>query len=111
MPKGVLIVPSGPSDPSREDEYNEWYDNTHIREVRDVPGVVSTRRFTLSAVQRNALDESTPRYLAIYELDADDLQSVADEIGKRLSSGVIHMTDAFHVDPRYPAMYFEQRDA
>ena len=38
MPKGVLIVPSGPSDPSREDEYNEWYDNTHVGEVRDVPG-------------------------------------------------------------------------
>lgn len=45
MPKGMLVVESRPADPAREDEYNDWYTNTHIPEVCAVPGFVAARRY------------------------------------------------------------------
>jgi len=107
MPKGVIIVYSGPADASREAEYNRWYDEVHLPEVCSIPGIVSARRFSLSATQRTPPDALTPRYAAIYELDTDDIQNVADEIGDRLASGAMHMSDAFVSSERYPATYFE----
>ena len=44
MPKGVMVVQTG-CEPGREDEYNDWYSNTHIPEVLAVPGFVGARRF------------------------------------------------------------------
>jgi hypothetical protein len=45
VPKGILVVQSRPSDPSREGEFNEWYADTHIPEVCAIPGIVSARRY------------------------------------------------------------------
>jgi len=47
MPKGLMVVQSRPSDPEREDEYNEWYSHTHLPEIRAVPGFVAARRYKL----------------------------------------------------------------
>jgi hypothetical protein len=30
MAKGIMVVQSEPVDPAHEDEFNDWYDNTHI---------------------------------------------------------------------------------
>jgi hypothetical protein len=110
MPRGLIVVYSGPESPERDEEYNEWYDNVHIPEVCSVDGIISARRFRLSTVQRNPVDSTTPRYLAIYEIDTADLQTVADELGARLKNGTMHMTDAFVVSPGFPAMYFEEHE-
>lgn len=59
MTKGIMVVQSAPADPSREDEYNEWYSTVHIPEILSVPGFASARRY-------KSADGS---YLAIYELD------------------------------------------
>ncbi len=53
----------------REDEYNEWYENTHLDEVIATSAVVSAQRFELAA-QRGA--EAPNRYLAVYEVELDD---------------------------------------
>ena len=45
MPKAVMVVYSRPTDPARDDDYNDWYDNVHLREVCEVPGFVSARRY------------------------------------------------------------------
>ncbi len=55
-----LLVFSNPSDPSREDEYNDWYDKEHLPRLVTVAGVIRARRYT--AVSGN------PRYLTAYEL-------------------------------------------
>ena len=70
MPKGIMIVESGPVDPAQDAEFNEWYDNTHLPEVRAVPGFVSGQRY------RAHTPDGAPApghpYLAIYEIEADD---------------------------------------
>lgn len=72
MPKGIMVVQSAPSDPAREEEYNQWYSGSHIPEVLAVPGIVSARRYKPTGAGGD--------YLAVYDLDAEDLSALA---GKR----------------------------
>ncbi len=95
MPKGIMVVQSGPSDPAREDEYNDWYSHTHLPEIRAVPGVVAARRYKV----RDGGDARPHAYVAIYEIDADDLTAPVRELGARSAAGQMHMSDALQTDP------------
>ena len=86
--KSVLVVFSNPV-AGREDEYNEWYDNTHIPEVAAVPGVTSATRFT----PKDADPSAKHGYLALYELDRPGDEVMAD-IATRMADGRIVMSDA-----------------
>jgi len=97
MPKGIMYVPSQPSSPDREAEYNDWYSNTHIPEVCEVPGVVGARRYKIADAAQAGPGVST--YLALYELDADDLDGVMGEIASRAVDGRIKMSDVLSMDP------------
>jgi hypothetical protein len=61
----------------RDDEFNAWYDGHHVPELSaKIPGFVSGRRYRLNPSQRSgqpAARQSRWRYLAVYELDSDDL--------------------------------------
>jgi hypothetical protein len=80
-----LLVFSNPVD-GREDEYNAWYDDVHIGEVLEVDGFVGCQRFAVAS------GDAPARYLAVYEIDADD----PVEAFGRLSAAVgdMTMTDA-----------------
>ena len=43
MPRAVFVVFTNPASPDQEDEYNEFYDSTHLPEVCQTPGFVSGR--------------------------------------------------------------------
>jgi hypothetical protein len=86
----VLVVLTDPV-AGREDEYNEWYDTVHLREVLTVPGFVAAQRF---AMAEGLPGSPTPpqRYVAFYELETDDLPgAVAALTG---SVGSMTMTSA-----------------
>lgn len=98
MPKGIMVVQSAPSDPAREDEYNDWYSNTHLPEVCAVPGFVGARRYKLHNVGAGDGPSGHP-YVAIYEIDADDLTSPMKELRARSMSGQMQMSDVLQLDP------------
>jgi hypothetical protein len=81
--------------PGRDAEFNKWYDEVHLREVVEVDGFAAAQRFVLSADQIGELDaDSVPgRYLAIYEIDAEDLKSAFDKLNAA-SGGGMTMSDA-----------------
>jgi len=108
MPKAVMVVQSRPSTAEREDEYNKWYDETHVPELCELPGIVSARRFRLSGTQGVQPDPSTHEYLAIYEIEVDDLQKVVDALNAGVGGGSIHMTDAIELDPLPSVAIYEQ---
>jgi len=110
MPKAVLVVQSGPSHPSREAEYNDWYDHTHLKEVCDVPGFTGARRYKLSDAGLFPNDPSMPTYVAFYEMDHDDLNSVLQEMVTRTGDGRIRMTDAISMDPIPSMTLYEEMD-
>jgi hypothetical protein len=94
VPKGLLLVQSAPSDPAREDEYNDWYAGKHMPEVVAIAGVVSARRYKIVGRKGEA-----PAYLAIYDLEADDVRAPLRELGARVASGEIEMSDVIQQDP------------
>ena len=95
MPKGVMVVQTSPEDPTRDDEYNDWYSNTHVPEVLAIPGFVSARRYRVHQPGR----ETVNRYLSIYEVEADDLTAPMQELRMRSAAGEMTKTDTVRIDP------------
>lgn len=92
-----LIVLSNPVSTDREDEYNQWYEHTHLDEVLQVPGIVSAQRFTITAPR----GEPEWRYAAAYDLDADDAMQVIADLTAAVK--VMNMSDS--IDGRKAAMW------
>lgn len=89
MAKGIILVETRPSSPDREQEYNTWYDDVHLRELVALDGFVSARRLT-------PVDGDGP-YVAIYEVEGDDLKSVLNNMVA--NAGQLTMSDALQLDP------------
>jgi hypothetical protein len=103
--KGIMVVQSAPVDPAREKEYNDWYDNTHVPEICAVPGFISARRYKVHGPAGSETD--APAYLAIYEIDADDLTAPAVELRARRAAGLTHQTGALRLDPPPVVTFYE----
>ena len=94
MGKYKLVVLSGPVE-GTEDEYNEWYQNTHLGDVVAVAGIVKAQWF------RHAADlggGTGHKYLAIYDIETDDLQATLAAIGESSESGAMMVSDTLDVD-------------
>jgi hypothetical protein len=91
MAKAILYVESHPSAPERLDEYNTWYNDTHLPEVVALEGFVSARRF-------EPVDADGP-FVAIYEIDAADPSAALANLGKAAGSGQLNMSDVLQMDP------------
>ena len=80
----------------KEDEYNKWYDEVHLREVLEVDGFVAAQRFKPADAQLEGMDEGSPaRYMAIYEIEGDGLEGVLASLGS--GAGTMNMSDALDV--------------
>jgi hypothetical protein len=93
MPKAIMVVQTGPVSAEREEEYNDWYAGTHIPEVLAVPGFVGARRYKLAG------GDGTPSYLAIYEIEADDIFAPVKELSARSAAGQHSKSDVLRTDP------------
>jgi len=94
MAKYVMVVPSS-AKPGREDDYNEWYNSRHIHDICAIPGVISGRRFDADPASPNPVPA---RYLAIYEIETDDIMTVLAGMGQRAAEGNMPLSDALDTD-------------
>lgn len=94
MKKYVFLAFTNPTI-GREEEYNKWYDEQHLADVINVPGFVSARRFRLSPGQFQ-FNTKTPehKFLALYEIETDDIVKVLKELASRVGTPEVVMTDA-----------------
>lgn len=92
MPRHTLVVFTNPSE-GREDEYNQWYNETHLPEVLRAEGFVAAQRFKLSPTQMMKADAPS-QYLAIYEIEAEDVGKALDSLQQLATSGKMNMTEA-----------------
>jgi len=82
----------------QEAEFNDWYDNRHLPEVLAVDGFVAAQRFRLTEMDPG--QEFAHRYLALYEVETDDLaktnQALTEAAGKgdMLISPALNLGDA-----------------
>jgi len=77
MPEAMLVVPSICTDLNREADFNEWYLYTHHHDLLETPGLVQTHRYV--NVDPNYTQEEG-KYLALYEIDAEDPAEVVRKI-------------------------------
>lgn len=75
MAKYQMLVLTNPIE-GRDEEFNRWYDNVHLKDVIAVPGVTGASRF-------KSVLPGEWKYAAIYRLDCADPQSVMQEITGR----------------------------
>jgi hypothetical protein len=91
VPKGIMYVATMPVSPDREAEYHKWYNDTHLAEIVSVDGIVSARRF--------APTDGNGPFIAIYELDCDDLDAAQDRLAALGRSGQLSSLEFLQLDP------------
>jgi hypothetical protein len=98
-----LIVLSRPV-AGREDEYQRWYKDVHLRQMLALNGVQSAQRLRLA--RRMGEREAWP-YLALYEVQTDDIDAVLRELTQRAGGEQLLISDALDKDSVYAAIYEE----
>jgi hypothetical protein len=113
MSRAILLSYTGLADPSREAEFAQWWDEVHIPEVCSTPGFVSGRRFLASKAQRSSLVGPPPRYLSVYELEADDIAGAIASLEARVKTGKISAPPAglLAPDPTHEVAVFDVQSA
>ena len=81
----TLLVYTSPVE-GKEDEYNNWYDEVHVKEFAALPGVISGQRFNVAGGQPSP-------YAAIYELSGTP-EEVFAAMNASIKDGSMHMSDA-----------------
>lgn len=90
MKKHVVMALTNPV-AGREEDYNAWFEGTHIPEVLATPGFLAAQRYEVSEHQR--IPDALPyRYVTVYDIETDDLESTLAQLGKTVQSGT--KTDA-----------------
>lgn len=93
MAKHKFLVLTNPVE-GKDKEYNDWYTNQHIPDVVSVPGIVAAQRFKLADFQMGNGAPSPWKYLAIYEIESDDLKATFDAMQALVGTDKMVMTDA-----------------
>ncbi|MBW2271313.1 MAG: hypothetical protein JRH16_22405 [Deltaproteobacteria bacterium] len=92
MAKHMLLVFTNAAE-GKDDEFNRWYNDVHLGDVLSVDGFVAAQRFDLKAMDG---PDSPHRYLALYEVETDDVDAVVERLGTAAGKMVISdaMADA-----------------
>ncbi len=92
MSRYLLLVMSNATE-GRDDALNEWYTNVHLRDVLKVEGFVAAQRFRLSDEQLVAGQPAPHRYIALYEVEAEDPRRPLDGLLSGVVSGAIPLSE------------------
>jgi hypothetical protein len=96
MARALMVVGSNPTGPEQDDAFNAWYTETHLDDVLAVAGFQNARRYSLSDARPMVGTEASPfQYLAVYEIESDDLEQTGRDVQAALDSGAIPLSDTF----------------
>jgi hypothetical protein len=98
--KGIIYLETVPVSPDREAEYHQWYNETHLEEICSVEGITGARRF--------APTDGNGPFIAIYELDCDELDAVVGRLRELGASGKMSSLKLLNMEtPPIPKVYRE----
>jgi hypothetical protein len=81
MPRWLLTVESNCADPARVQEFNDWYDTVHLTDILETPGFIRASRY-----ENDNPGEGQGRFLAVYEIETDDLAQTMAAFAEQLNS-------------------------
>ena len=79
MTKYILEVRTNCNDPEKEADYNDWYNNIHLPDVMETPGVVRATRY-----ETTDPEEDEAKFVAIYEIETDDIGKFMDSLNANI---------------------------
>jgi hypothetical protein len=68
MERWLLIAETSCIDPSREKEFNHWYNNIHVPDILETPGFIRATRY-----ENSMPAEDRGKFLALYEVETENL--------------------------------------
>lgn len=103
MPRYKMVALTSPV-AGKEDEYHRWYQNDHLPEIVSFPGMVSAKRYKAVMPLQ---DPTNYQYMAIYEIDTDDLGALMQKMGGAAAAGKTTGTDASDNAGAYTVIFEE----
>lgn len=73
MEKYILVVALNCSDPAKEGEFNEWYNNIHLPDVLQRSGFVRATRW-----EHTDPKEEDAKFLALYDIETDNFEATME---------------------------------
>lgn len=92
--KGIIFLETMPRSADVEAEYHDWYNDVHLEEICSVEGITGARRF--------APTDGNGPFIAIYELDTDDLDAVVGRLRDLGASGKMSSLQYLSMDSPAP---------
>lgn len=102
MAKYVFVVSTEPV-AGQDAEYNEWYTEVHIPDVLKLDGVTAARRYKLA--QMDPSQDGHSPYLALYEIETDDISSFPLAIRTAVEDGRMPLSPALDRSKNHTAYY------
>jgi hypothetical protein len=88
-----LLVGFGNCVEGREDEYHDWYNNRYMDDVLAIPGFVKGQRFAVGDTKVAGDSKSPWRYLALFEIETDNLRGALDTLVARSGTDLMPSSD------------------
>ncbi len=84
MAKWLLTVGTNCADPAHEKEFNAWYDSVNVPAHLQVTGFKRATRYEClrTADPRYSLVEGDPKYLALYEIETENIDATIREMNE-----------------------------
>jgi hypothetical protein len=101
MAKALFLAWSNPADEASEAEFESWYEGTHVPQVRAaIPAISAVHRYRAADVPPTP-GAPAHRFLAVYELDTDDVAGAMAALGAAAAGGLLDQTTTMDttVDP------------
>jgi hypothetical protein len=108
MAKSMFMAWASPVDDESDAEFNAWYDGTHVPQVRAaIPAITAVQRYRVADVPGVGAS-SAHRYVAVYEMDTDDVAGAMAALGAASTDGRIEMTATMDVTANPPVLQWYQ---
>jgi hypothetical protein len=101
MAKSMFMAWASPVDDASDTEFNAWYDGTHI------PAITAVYRYRVADVPGVGAS-SAHRYVAVYEMDTDDVAGAMAALGAASADGRIDMTATMDLTANPPVLQWYQ---
>ncbi|HTX27239.1 MAG TPA: hypothetical protein VME19_09505 [Streptosporangiaceae bacterium] len=106
MAKSMFMAWASPVDDASDSEFNAWYEGTHVPQIRAaVPAITAVYRYRVADVPGVGA-APTHRYLAVYEMDTDDVAGAMAALGAASAEGRIDMTTTIDLTANPPVLHW-----
>ena len=92
----------------KDKDFNDWYQNTHLKQIVSIKSFAQAQRFQfITSIIPGAPNHA--RYMAIYDIETDDINASLAAMGELAASGRMPLPDSM-AQPIVGAVYEEFGD-